>query len=113
MFLNLSILQEKVPEFGEVLLAVLESDANFAAEMYHMAVGIHLPTGGGQAIWVENIHDAVALVDKLDDHRITENSADRGQRLSTLKNKYEEAKSELGRVCSKLERYIQTEGSTE
>ena len=79
-----------------------------AAELYHIAVAVHLPAADGQEIWVENIHDSVALVDALDAHRVMEVAEDRGQRLSTLKKQYEDAMGEFERCRAKLERYITT-----
>ena len=98
--------QEKVPEFGESFLALLEADADLVAETYHIAVGIHLPQGKGHDIWVENIHDAVALADELEMHRKKEHEDDRGSRLSSLKAKYLDEQSRFNEELSRLNRYI-------
>ncbi len=105
-------LREKTSEFGDSLLTLLEADADLAAETYHIAVGIHLPVGVEREIGVENIHDAVALVDELDDHRKKESEEDRSSRLSSLNTKYLDAKLKFENERSTLERYIKNLAST-
>lgn len=105
-------LREKTPEFGNALLNLLEADADLAAETYHIAVGIHLPAGADQEMWVENIQDAVALVRKLDDHRQKAPEEDRGSRLASLNTKYLEAKQTYETERSTLEQYIKNSART-
>lgn len=101
------LLREKSPEFGDAFLALLEADANVAAETYHIAVGIHLPTGKGQALWVEKIQDAVALADELDEHRKMDYEEDRSSRLSFLHTRYLDAEFRFEEELSRLNGYIQ------
>ena len=101
------LLREKSPEFGDAFLALLEADANVAAETYHIAVGIHLPTGKGQALWVEKIQDAVALADELDEHRNKDYEEDRSSRLSFLHTRYLDAEFRFEEELSRLKGYIQ------
>lgn len=100
-------LQEKVPDFAQAFLALLEADANLAAELYHTAVGMHLPEGAQQETWVEQIHSTVALLGPLEAHRVTSTEEDRGQRLGTLNNIYLGKKTEFEEQRSKLEQYIE------
>lgn len=100
------VFQEKVPEFGVSFLALMEAEADLVAETYHIAVGIHLPQGKGNEIWVENIHDAVALANELETRRKKEHEDDRGSRLSSLKTKYLDEQSRFNEEMSRLNRYI-------
>lgn len=97
-------LQGKNPDFAEILLDLLEADANLAAEMYHRSVGIHL--SGADSVWLGNMNALVAMIPDLDSHRDTSAQEDRGQKLSTLRSTYLKANSEFETVRSRLNAYI-------
>lgn len=101
------VLRTKVPDYADSFLSLLEADADLVAEMYHIAVAVHLPKENGQELWAEQIHKSVALIDRLDEHRSRDTLADRGQRLSTLEARYDEAEYAYRTVSSKLKRYIE------
>lgn len=100
------ILREKNPEFARTLSALLEADANLAAEMYHRAVGLHL--SGGDPVWMENINALIAMVPELDSHRDTALREDRGQRLNTLISALRKAEGEFERESAKMKGYIRS-----
>ena len=97
-------IQRKNPDFADTLLALLEADANLAAEMYHRAVGIHL--SGTDSVWLGNMNALVAMIPDLDSHRDTSTQEDRGQKLSTLRSMYLKANSEYETVRSMLNAHI-------
>lgn len=97
-------LQSKNSNYADVLLALLEADANLAAEMYHRAVGVHMT--GTDSVWLENMNALVAMVPELDAHRDTSVRSDPGQRLSTLKSLYLKAKGDYETESSYVRAYI-------
>lgn len=98
------VLQRKTPDFADALLALLEADANLAAEMYHRAVGVHL--SGPDSVWLGNMNALVAMIPELDAHRDTATQEDRRQKLSTLNSQYLKATSEYETERSKLNAYV-------
>lgn len=97
-------IQGKNPDFPDALLALLEADANLAAEMYHRAVGVHL--SGTDSVWLSNMNALVAMIPDLDSHRDTSAQEDRGQKLSTLRSLQLKASSEFETARSRLNAYL-------
>ena len=97
-------LQRKNSNYADVLLSLLEADANLAAEMYHRSVGVHLT--GTDSAWLENMNALVVMIPELDSHRDTSMRGDPGQLLSTLKSLYLKAKGDYERESSNMYAYI-------
>lgn len=97
-------IRRRNPDFADALLALLEADANLAAEMYHRAIGIHL--SGTDSVWLGNMNALVAMIPDLDSHRDTSTQEDRRQKLSTLRSLYLKANSEFEAVRSRLNAHI-------
>ena len=97
-------IQRKNPNFADILLDLMEADANLAAEMYHRSVGIHL--SGTDSVWLGNMNALVAMIPDLDSHRDTSTQEDRGQKLSTLHSIYLKANGKFETERSRLSAYI-------
>lgn len=98
------VLREKTPNYALVFSALMEADAELAAEQYQRAVGVHL--SGGDAVWLQNMNALVAMVPELDSHRDTTVREDPMQRLSTLNSRYLKATGEYEEERARLNAYI-------
>lgn len=85
--------QAQYPVYPQLILNVLEADANIASELYHQVCAIHMVST--DELWETSIRDLVAEVPQQEAHRNLSPMDDRMQYLENLRKSLQEAELRL------------------